>query len=177
MLAQATGGGSSVILFFFISIAVATDVVRHRIPNLLVVIMLSCGIMLGASLLQTTGVAAALLGALVGFLMLIPFYLLGGMGAGDVKLLAAIGSFLGPWGALVAGVVTLMAGGILGLVAILWRNALPVLMVRFSPILRSTPERERGLALPYAIPIAVGTISAVIYAEDSTFYLNLLGGA
>jgi len=176
MLAEATGGGSSVILFLFLSIAVATDIVRHRIPNLLVVVMLSCGVTLAASLLQASGVAAALLGALVGFLILIPFYVLGGMGAGDVKLLAAIGAFLGPWGALVAGMAALIAGGILGLIALLWRNVMPVSTARLLPALVSTSGRETGASLPYAVAIAIGTIVAVIYADGSAFHLSLLGG-
>jgi len=175
MLAQVTGGGSSVILFLFVAIAVATDVLRHRIPNLLVVIMLSCGLVLSATLLQRAGVTTALLGALVGFLILMPFYVLGGMGAGDVKLLAAIGSFLGPWGALVAGLATLGAGGILGFGLILWRNVIAVFLARFLSIAPPAPAEVRGVPMPYAVAIAIGTVAAVLYVDSTLLAPDLLG--
>lgn len=165
MLAEVTGGASSVILFLFLAIAVVTDVVRHRIPNLLVVVMLSCGVILAASLLHAAGLTAALQGALVGFLILMPFYVLGGMGAGDVKLLAAIGTFLGPWGVLVAGIATLAAGGILGFGTILWRNVISVLLARFFSIPPPAPKEINSASLPYAVAIAVGTIAAVLYVD------------
>jgi hypothetical protein len=81
-------------------------------------------------LFGAAGLAASAAGVVVGFLILIPLYALGGMGAGDVKLLAAAGSFLGPWGALLAGIFTLLAGGALGLGALIWqRIVIPLVAV------------------------------------------------
>jgi len=161
MLAEATSGASSIILLLFLSIAVATDVVQHRISNLLIVMMLSCGLVLAAGLLQMAGFVAALQGALVGFLILIPFYAIGGMGAGDVKLLAAIGTFLGPWGVLVAGILALGLGGILGLGVILWRNVARGPLPESLSVPPAQPGAESSLTLPYAVAIAAGTVAAI----------------
>lgn len=60
------------------------------------------------------GLKLALSGAAIGGGMLLPLWLLGGLAAGDVKLMAAVGAFLGPAAAAFATAATLVAGGILG---------------------------------------------------------------
>ena len=66
-----------------------------------------------------TGVGVAAGGAAVGFLAFLPFYLLGGMGGGDVKLMAAFGSLLGPSGILLAAVLAAIFGGLTAAAALL----------------------------------------------------------
>jgi prepilin peptidase CpaA len=70
--------------------------------------------------------------------MLLPLYLIGGMGAGDVKLLGVAGAFLGPSGALLAGVTTFIAGAVFGLVWIAWRALRPTIV---AAIFRSMAQR------------------------------------
>jgi prepilin peptidase CpaA len=155
-----TNGSSSVIVLLFLLVAVSMDLYRREIPNVLVALMLGCGIVLQASFLGTSGVLSALGGVLAGFMILIPFYALGGLGAGDVKLLASVGGFLGPWGVAVAGLATLLVGGVLGLIVILWQRVGTVLVARFFSI----PPRERvdenEVKIPYSIAIAIGTVVA-----------------
>ena len=116
-----TNGSSSVILLMFLAVAVVTDIHQRRIPNVLVALMLGCGIVLNLSFLGVTGALSVLGGVVMGLLILIPVYALGGLGAGDVKLLVGVGSFLGPWGVLLAGVSTLVLGGVLGIAVIFWQ--------------------------------------------------------
>lgn len=102
------------LLLGLLGCAVVSDFRHHRIPNLLVLI----GLILGGSsqvyLYGQNGLYSSIFGLVVGFGLLLPFYVLGGMAAGDVKLMSVVGSFLG--GMTTASVVslTLMVGGLLG---------------------------------------------------------------
>jgi prepilin peptidase CpaA len=116
---------------------------------------------------------SSLAGASVGLLTLLPLYAIGGMGAGDVKLMAGLGAWVGPWLTLAAFASTAVAGALIALVMItysgaIWRHvgmahsiAQEVLSIR-NPVLLAQKAAERKpamLLLPYAIPIAVGSIA------------------
>lgn len=75
--------------------ATVTDVRTLKVHNLLTLPLLACGLIYHWIIGGFDGVTAAVVGALFGFLLLLIPYLLGGMGAGDVKLVAAIGAWLG----------------------------------------------------------------------------------
>ncbi len=115
---------------------------------------------------------SSLAGAVVGLVSLLPLYAIGGMGAGDVKLMAGLGAWVGPWLTIGAFVSTAVAGALMAVVMIaysgaVWRHigmahtiAHEVLSVR-NPVLLASRAAERKpamLLLPYAIPIAVGSI-------------------
>jgi prepilin peptidase CpaA len=146
------------LLLPFLAAAVTTDMLSRSIPNVLVILMLFCGIALQALSLTLSNVLWSLAGVLVGFLVLIPFYAFGGMGAGDVKLLAALGSFLGPWGTFVAGIGTLLVGGVLGLGVIYWRT---FHARSTNPAIESLPSRADPVDLPYSLAITAGAMIAV----------------
>jgi prepilin peptidase CpaA len=108
-----------------------------------------------------------LYGAAVGLACFMPFYLLRAMGAGDVKLLAAVGAFLGPQGVLYATLFSLLAGGLGALGYLLWRalhasvNALSqhgVAGAATSALVAVTLARRHRL--PFALPIALGSLTA-----------------
>ena len=107
-------------------VAVVTDVTTHRIPNNLLAPALVLALLTGTATGGVTGLMLSLAGLAVGFAMLLPIYSLGAMGAGDVKLLAVAGAFLGPEGALVAGLITFVAGAVIGLAWLAWRIVQPV---------------------------------------------------
>jgi len=95
------------LLCAILAIAVYSDVRSHRISNTLSLLGLMAGLglqYLGSGL---QGVTSGFLGAGVGLACFAPFYLLRSMGAGDVKLLAAVGAFLGPQGAFYAALLSL----------------------------------------------------------------------
>ena len=66
--------------------------------------------------------AFAAAGWATGLALFVPLYALGGMGAGDVKLLGAIGAWLGPMGAVWTGLYGAIAGGVLALAVAVWQR-------------------------------------------------------
>src|SRR4051812_27143801 len=97
------------------SLAAVTDVRTRRIPNWLTFGTLVLGVLLNTWLHGLEGSFGALAGAVLGLALLLPFYILGGLGAGDVKLAAALGAVLGAqvlisaliYGAIVGGVMSI----------------------------------------------------------------------
>ena len=150
-----------------LGLALWYDVASRRIPNWLTVAGLLAGLGFSSLIPNGIGPGSSLLGAVTGFAVLLPLYLLRAMGAGDVKLMAAVGAFLGPNPALGAALLTFAAGGVLSLTVALWSRSLirvlnnlrlmgmVVLIGRSSGIaMRDVQTTGR---LPYALAIAVGT--------------------
>lgn len=100
-----------VILAVVLVIAIGTDLRSSRIPNWLTFSAMGCALVghawLGGTPEMMFGLAG--LGAGLG-LFLLP-YVSGGIGAGDVKLMAAIGAIVGPYGALLSGLLAIIVGG------------------------------------------------------------------
>jgi prepilin peptidase CpaA len=152
------------------AIACAIDVRSRRIPNVLTFGAAACALAFHVAVGGAGGLADALLGWVVGTAVLLAPYALGGMGAGDVKLLGAIGAWVGPGDAFWVAVYTGIAGGALGLVVACahgylgqaWRNVWMALMhwriFGLEPVPELTLETSRGPRLAYAAPILVGTV-------------------
>jgi prepilin peptidase CpaA len=153
-------------------IACVTDLRSGRIPNVLTFGAALAGVGYAVAASGVSGLAMGLAGWLVGLALFFPIFLLRGMGAGDVKLLAALGAWLGPrdvsWvalygsvaGGLLAVGLALLHGygrtlfGNVGLLLTHWRvNGLRSLDT-------ITLEGSRGPRLAYALPIAVGVVCA-----------------
>jgi prepilin peptidase CpaA len=112
-------------------------------------------------------------GAIVGLAALVPLYAIGGMGAGDVKLLAALGAWIGPWMVLWAFVWSALAGAAMALAMMALSGELDkhlimthligreILMVRSPAVLaqKAAERKPTTMLLPYGIPIAVGSIT------------------
>jgi prepilin peptidase CpaA len=160
-----------VLLISAILISVVEDFRRHKIPNLVTFPSLVLAVAyhsisggLDGFFFSTGG-----LGLGIGF-FIIP-YLLGGMGAGDVKLMGAAGAIMGPKGILVASVLVYLAGGLCGaiLLALNPKHAVSFLKRSWTTIktfcitaqfIIIPPDKdEKPLVMRFAIPIAVGTLS------------------
>ena len=111
-----------ILLLGLLGVAVASDLRRHRIPNLLVVLGLVLGLAGQAYAGGISGLGDGALGMLIGFGVFLPLYALGGMAAGDVKLMAMVGSFLAPHPALWTAFFSLIAGGLCGLLMVMVRG-------------------------------------------------------
>lgn len=170
-LINATNGSSSLILMCFLAAAAASDIHSRRIPNVLVLSMLVCGLLLHMAYLGGTGILTALSGVLLGFAILIPFYAFGALGAGDVKLLSGAGAFLGGWGVAVAASVTLIVGGLLGLAVIFWQRVGAVLTARFFSVPSTLAATTDTVTIPYSIAIAAGSLVAIYQFEAITSLL------
>ena len=157
--------------------AVYTDLRSHRIPNALTFSTLGLGLLVQTLAFGGDGLLQATLGLLTGLAILMPMYLLGGMGAGDVKLMGALGVFLGPWSIFMAAMFTLIAGGLMGLIVWLYHQDVVGLLRRygtdaFGLILLNAGQLSRpgdcaqSVRFPYALAITVGTCTAMWLFND-----------
>src|SRR5262245_11058582 len=154
-------------------VAAVIDVWKRRIPNVLTFGAAASALLYHMSASGASGAGIATTGWLVGFALFIPFFALGGMGAGDVKLIAALGAWLGPLGALQLAAATAIAGGVTALVVILQQRygwqAFANLRLLFSHWringVQALPEltlaASTGPRLAAAVPIPCGTLGVL----------------
>ena len=169
---------ASVYLAATLLIATMTDVYTHRIPNVLLALSLFLASVFGTAVGGFAGLLATLAGACVGLTMLVPLYVVGGIAAGDVKLLAVVGAYLGPAGAFFAGLFTFVAGAVMGLAWICWRRRQE--RTGGAPIVQGDAQGERLVMsepgstidsrllpnqMPYAPSILVGSVSSAWYLD------------
>jgi prepilin peptidase CpaA len=151
-----------------VAAAVVTDLKSRRIPNALTFGAAIAAFAVHTYMTGSSGLVTALAGWLVGVAIFFPVFALGGMGAGDIKLLAAVGAWLGPaaaaWVALFSGV----AGGFLALIVAAFSGYLGKAFKNIWYLLtywrvsgvRPLPElmlsSQKGPRLAYAIPVLAG---------------------
>jgi prepilin peptidase CpaA len=108
-------------------------------------------------------------GALLGLLLMLPLYLMGAMGAADVKLMAMVGAFIGPAHVATAVLYSLLAGGLLSLCYLTNRNGmLPRVLANLRTLHQagppgSTPLSRSAARLPYAVAITLGSAAALLW--------------
>jgi prepilin peptidase CpaA len=150
------------------------DVQERRIPNWLTYPGIGLGVALRGLLWGWKGLGSAVAGCLlVGGIMFL-FYAVRAMGAGDVKLMAAIGSLVGPGHAVVVLLATAICGGVLAIAYALYsrrmvatlRNVGSVLRFHAGAGLQAHPElnldNPATLRMPYGLAIAAGTLYAFL---------------
>ncbi len=152
-------------------LAVSTDMTGRRIPNLIPVSGLVLALLLALLSPRALSVADCLAGAAAGLLLFLPFYLLRGMAAGDVKLMAAVGAFVGPATAWTIGIATFVVGGALGLLMLVASGRLRQCGRNLWLLCRGlwqrahdgiTPEPVTSVGgIPYAVAIALATIGTL----------------
>jgi prepilin peptidase CpaA len=136
--------------------AVVDDLARRQISNWICLSALAGGFLWQIGEFGWRGLLYASGGAAAGFAVFLVFYLLGGMGGGDVKLMAGFGALLGPGRLLEAALWTAGVGGLIALAVLafrqLWRRKPP-------PGLTGEMTEEQRLkreSIPYAPAIALG---------------------
>jgi prepilin peptidase CpaA len=147
-----------------------TDVRQRRIPNLLTGPAIAAGLMLHTVYGGWRGLGdSALAGSIAGGIFLVIF-LAGGMGAGDVKLMTAVGCFAGLSPLPLVILATALAGGVLALAVSLFHGRLRETIHNVASLLqhhgrqglKPHPELNLGnartLRLPFALPIAAGCL-------------------
>ncbi|MBI1903168.1 MAG: prepilin peptidase [Planctomycetia bacterium] len=159
-------------------VAAVIDGWKLKVPNWLTFPMIVAGWGYSGLADGWSGVGYSLLGTAAGLAMLLPLYAIGGMGAGDVKLLAGVGAWMWSTTTLYAFCWSAVIGGVIALAMVLYRRSwarhknnlvmivTEVLTVR-NPSQLSAMAAERKsamLLLPYGIPIAIGTIAYFAFA-------------
>ena len=151
----------------------AHDVRHGRIPNYLTFGSALLALVYALAIGGWASLAAILACWLIGFGLFVPFFLLRGMGGGDVKLLAALGAWLGPLGMLSLAFYTALAGGAMALVVVLSRGYFMTTLRNLWLLLchwrvvgpKSLPEisleNQRAPRLAYGLAIAVGAITTI----------------
>ena len=153
--------------------AATVDLARRRIPNVL--LLTGWAIAVPLQLLSPepgTALLGALAGAVCGLLVFLPLYVLRGMAAGDVKMMATVGLFVGPYDALQVAVLTWCAGGIMALAIIVGKGRVRHAFANVGDLLRPLWMRARGIpavaepmrqpsvgGMPYGLAIAVATLT------------------
>lgn len=152
------------------ALACGCDVRSRRIPNLLTLGAAAAAALFGLAVNGVAGIVTSLAGWAAGAALFFPLFALGGMGAGDVKLLAALGAWLGPTRVAWVAVYSALAGGVMALLISLvhgyTRQAIGNLrllvgywrLVGVKPLPDLTIERVRGPRVAYALPITAGTL-------------------
>ena len=157
-----------VVLILGLAAAVFTDVRTRRIPNWLTAGITGAGFGIAFGGGAVTPAQAAL-GMIAGLLLMMPGHVIGATGAGDVKLMAAIGVLVGPGVVFKAFLYTAVAGGVFALAVAVRRGMLAdtlygtqrlVTAPLAAPQTIKSPSRANRFA--YGPAIAVGTLIAVL---------------
>ena len=153
----------------YAALAAAIDARLHRVPNWLTVPTALLGLAFHSFAPAGWGAPTAIGGFAVGFALLLLPTLMGGAGFGDVKLLAALGAWLGAKYLLLAFVLTMLLAATLALGIVLVtaiREGMSKTQNQFVANRQSrdaTGERRRVRVLPFAIPVALSTWCTLVW--------------
>jgi prepilin peptidase CpaA len=162
---------SWVVTFLLVTAAII-DGWKLKVPNWLTFPMIMAGWISSTILFGWAGLGWSLAGTVAGLALLLPLYAIGGMGAGDVKLLAGVGAWVGATTTCYAFCVSAVVGAIIAVLMVLWRRDWTKHQSQFWMIFHeiftvrdpnqlsaiAADRKSSMLLLPYGIPIAIGTI-------------------
>lgn len=143
-------------------VGAGTDLWNFRLHNALTIPFFLLGVLHHAFVDGASGIAVCVMGTVVAVGPLLLPYAVGGMGAGDIKLMAGVGAWLGPWAALHVLIVSGLATGVWTLVLMARGSASPSDMQVREPtesltLVLSRPDR-RARAIPFGALVALGVI-------------------
>jgi prepilin peptidase CpaA len=164
----------ALIMTILLLVAALWDARERRIPNQLTLGSAIVGLALNGLLYGTDGLLSATKGWGLGLVLLLILWLVGAMGAGDVKLLAAVGALMGPVFVINTFLWMGLAGGVLAIAISLQRRQLRVAMTSLFVqlnsllVLHQVPKPESPKTsqreLPYGVAIAIGGLAALFWA-------------
>lgn len=158
--------GVWVLAALFSLLAGWTDWRSRRIPNWLTVPGLLAGIAFNAGISGWSGVKTSLLGAGLGLGLLLPFVVIRSLGAGDWKLMGALGAVLGPQRLIVVLLGTIFANGIMAVILVIWKGRVRHTLRNLASLAGSLltfhkPSPDLSLDNPEAIKIPFGVAVAI----------------
>ena len=149
------------------------DVRYRRIPNAFVLATLIGGIAINAIFGGFSGVASSVGGCVLAFVLMFMLHIFGAMGAGDVKLFAAIGAVTGSQMVIPTFVVVILTGGLLAVVSMVRSGMVKTTMHRVLQILvgmlpgwqmpKFAVPTDRRHTIPYGVAITMGSIISVAF--------------
>lgn len=150
-------------------VATVIDIRTRRIPNELTATMAGVGIGLAATGIGGISLGAAAFGFVIGCALMLPGHVLGATGAGDVKLMAAIGTIVGPGVIVNAFLFTAVAGGVLAVAVALRRRRLGATLAGTARMIATPAGAKQEIAsatsssrFAYGPAIAVGSVLAAL---------------
>jgi prepilin peptidase CpaA len=165
--------GSALIPFAGLLIPLAIVIAYHdikyrRIPNSFVAATLLSGIIMNSVSQGWSGAINSLAGCSLGFIMMFTLHVFGAMGAGDVKLFAAVGSVMGAQLVLPTFLIVVLTGGLLAFVATIRLGMLRTTLHRTLQILvglmpgwempKFAIPADRRQTIPYGVAITLGSL-------------------
>jgi prepilin peptidase CpaA len=158
------------------SLAGGWDWSTRRIPNWLTVPAFFTGIFVRTWISGWHGLAASLEGAGLALVLLLPLVLMRGLGAGDWKLMGAVGAFLGPMMTIIVLLSSILISGLMAMVSMLRANQVVSTLRNMVVLLRGFlafgfrkhPEISLDnpglLKLPFGVAVAIGTLGCFLAA-------------
>ena len=148
------------------------DICYRRIPNPFVLATLLVGVFLNVAFTGVNGALASLGGCALGFFLMFVLHIFGAMGAGDVKLFAAISAIAGANLVLPMFIVVTLTGGVLGVISMLRAGQVKLTMMRVMHIVlgllpgnrvpRFAVPTDRKLTIPYGVAITFGSLISLV---------------
>jgi prepilin peptidase CpaA len=163
-----------------ITLAAMFDIKERRIPNWVILVGFISGVVLGA-LQGSTQIILSLTGFFIGIITLLIPFAFGWIGAGDVKLFAAVGALLGYTRLPRVLFYSCLVAGILGLVAValgyarqvsfktFWMDCKSMLLTARIGLPKATPADARAYSVPWAVAIGAGTVMAYYFDSAGTW--------
>jgi prepilin peptidase CpaA len=169
----------TVLLIAIVAVAAIYDLRFRRIPNWLNLSGVILGLLLNTVFFARAGLIGAVLGIGFALMVYVPLYLIRGMGAGDVKLMAAVGAIAGPWNWLGIFVATALLGGVVSLVFVALKRRFHQTCFNVALILtelghfrmpaKSNSQLDvrdpHALGMPHGTLIAMGAVGFLIASK------------
>ncbi|WP_123043083.1 A24 family peptidase [Cohnella candidum] len=160
---------TNAVLLSAAAICVATDLKNRKIYNAVIFPSLAAALLIHACQRGWSGLAEGLLGFLVGLGILLIPYLMGGMGAGDVKMLALVGMLKGMAFVLESAVYMALIGAVIAIGVWLLHEGLRARMqylgfvcfclrMKVFPVMRGGDGTAGSITYPYGVAIAGGAV-------------------
>jgi prepilin peptidase CpaA len=165
-----------ILLATLVLLAAGFDIRFRRIPNWLVLTGILLGLVLNTFLFGSAGALAAFLGGGLAMLVYFPVFALRGIGAGDVKLMMAVGFIVGPANWLIIFCITIVLGAAFAILYLLrtgmlmhtlW-NVMFILgrLIRIQAPYRDRPDLDisnpRAMTMPHGATIAIGSLAFML---------------
>ena len=163
-------------VLLFISLCIVVDVRTRRIPNVISGAAMLAGVMLNTLYFGGPGLFGSLAGLLAAIAVLLFPFALGGVGGGDVKMMGALGALLGPSRVLAGLGVGVIYGGVVMIVHLIRCGRLREKLAAIRTMLTAAaltgslqpllvrPDDAGAVALPYSVPLGLGTITVLALA-------------